>query len=373
MYAGRSASNCGLQQIQSSAAPPDAISSSLLVSLGRGMTTCCSPYSSSSGKRIGHEADEGLGDGGELLRDVARVAIAAARDDRRPEIGAQVDPAPGNAMLRVGASLERRKRNGLRRLARRPQRRQPVRVPEHRRHGAGLGPGRRGTVRRLWKRPGQSQDVLEKPLGHVARRHVTQRVTDPQRQGNHSEERRDHTLVEANDVVMPAIAGQTLVVPHFDRAFRRPVEPDAPAQIEHRAAGARVVRGPGIRSRSRARGRGSRRAQERQSRRREPRAAATAESGAARSSGSSRGSSSEPDASPGSRRTRHARQASSPPDRPNSRSSTWSATALVSMISSNGIGDDAAGRDRVAEPAQLLVVPLVRLAALPQHRAVARL
>ena len=74
------------------------------------------PKSSSRLNGCAQQADEPLGDRRQLLRDVTGVAVAAARGDRRPEIGPQVQA--GVDLRSTRPARRRAARNGTGRASR---------------------------------------------------------------------------------------------------------------------------------------------------------------------------------------------------------------------------------------------------------------
>ena len=83
-------------------------------------------------ERLRQQADEALGDGRELLRDVAGVAVAAAGGDRRPEVGPKVQAGVRSCATGL-ADRPSAKRNGARVEAESLEFRQHVEAPDRKR------------------------------------------------------------------------------------------------------------------------------------------------------------------------------------------------------------------------------------------------
>ena len=299
-------------------------------------------------KPVRHETDKGLRYRGQLLRHITGVAVAAARHDGGPEVGPEVHAAAANRMLRIGNVLEPGKGNRLRRLASLAQRPDTFRVPDHRglyrcrvpwfsRRAGGLDRRRCGFVR---SNRNQALHPPRDPSRHLARRHVTQRVADPSGNGRAAPRRFRHEPEEIEDEPVAAIACQAFEGDALDHAFLRPEDPGPAPQPERtrqpvhlpaaRTAGPQFDDEPGIRI---AFKRGDR-VTWRDRRRRNRHDVAFAGRGKARLLKGADTAVSIDEDDP-----HHAWPSPAAASRPTIRSSTASATALVSINWSNGIGD----------------------------------
>src|SRR4029077_211021 len=72
----------------------------------------------------------------------------------------------------------------------------------------------------------------QNPAGHLARWHISQRVTETPRSGDHSHHWLRHQPVELDHQPMPAIAGQAVPIDALDDAFFGPAVPDTTSQLE---------------------------------------------------------------------------------------------------------------------------------------------
>ncbi len=179
---------------------------------------------------VRHEAHKRFGNGGKLLRDVTSVTVTAAGDDRRPEIGPQVDATSLNPMRLIRPMGKLSERNRFSGQPRGAQRRQPSGVLDHRQFGkrrfslSAIGRRIGGAVLHSWN-PGP--DPTKHPCWHLARRHPVQCQAGAHRRLNGVNQRRNHSLVEDDRLPMAAIAVEALGSGNFDRALFRPMQPGA--------------------------------------------------------------------------------------------------------------------------------------------------